>query len=115
MNNNIKLIVYAVSDLAAAKKLFGVFLNVQPYVDSAYYVGYKAGELEVGLTPKSPSQNASPPVVYTDTDDIRTSMKMLSDAGATVVQEPKDVGGGMTVVMVKDNDGNIFGLRQKSL
>ena len=39
-------------------------------------------------------------------------MKALVAAGATVVDEPKDVGGGKLVASVKDADGNVTGLVQ---
>jgi catechol 2,3-dioxygenase-like lactoylglutathione lyase family enzyme len=48
---DIKLIVYPVKDLEAAKTLYGKFLGAEPYADSPYYVGYKLGNLEVGLVP----------------------------------------------------------------
>lgn len=108
----IKLIVYSVKDLTAAKKLFGVFLGVEPYVDGAYYVGYHVGELEVGLDPNAQAQGFAAPIGYVDTADIRTSLKALVEAGAEVVVEPMDVGGGLLVARLKDADGNYLGLRQ---
>ena len=49
MNQGISLIVYPVKDLAKAKALFSQFLGVQPYVDGAYYVGYRVGDQEVRI------------------------------------------------------------------
>lgn len=43
MAQDVKLIVYPVKDLEAAKTLYGKFLGVEPYADGAYYVGYKLG------------------------------------------------------------------------
>ena len=40
MAHTIKLIVYPVKNIEAAKKLFSKFLGVDPYTDSPYYVGY---------------------------------------------------------------------------
>jgi len=107
MAQDIKLIVYPVKDLEAAKTLYGKFLGVEPYADGEYYVGYKLGNLEVGLDP-----NGQAVIAYVDVDDIKSYLQTLADAGATTQQEPKDVGGGLLIAQVKDADGNVLGLRQ---
>ena len=84
------------------------FLGTEPYVDSAYYVGYKLDDLEVGLDP-----NRKAVVSYIDVDDIEVSLKTLKDAGAVVVMDSKDVGGGLLVAQV-EVDGNVLGLRQQA-
>jgi predicted enzyme related to lactoylglutathione lyase len=110
----VQLIVYSVSDVVAAKKLFGSFLGVEPYVDGAYYVGYRVGELEVGLDPNGQAQGFMAPISYIDTEDIQRSLKALVEAGAEVVQDAIDVGGGLLVARLKDADGNFLGLRQSA-
>lgn len=107
MAQDINLIVYPVKDLAAAKTFYGTFLGVEPYVDGAYYVGYKLGNLEVGLDP-----NGQDVICYVDVDDINGYLQTLIDAGATTQQEPKDVGGGLLIAQVRDASGNVLGLRQ---
>lgn len=107
MAKPIKLIVFPVKDLAKAKTFYNKFLGLEPYVDGAYYVGYKVGELEVGLDPNG--QNV---VSYIDVDDIESSLKEFEAAGAERHMEAKNVGGGLLVAQVKDADGNILGLRQ---
>jgi predicted enzyme related to lactoylglutathione lyase len=107
MAQDVKLIVYPVKDLAVAKTFYGKFLGVEPYADGEYYVGYKLGNLEVGLDP-----NGQEVIAYIDTDDIKSELQALTGAGATTHQEPKDVGGGLLIAKVKDADGNTLGLRQ---
>lgn len=107
MAQDVNLIVYPVKDLKAAKTLYGKFLGVEPYVDGEYYVGYKLGNLEVGLDP-----NGQDVIGYIYVDDIKSHLQTLVDAGATIHQEPKDVGGGLLIAQVKDADGNVLGLRQ---
>ena len=51
-------------------------------------------------------------ISYIEVEDIKQNLKALVDAGATVHQEPKDVGGGMLIAQVKDANGNVLGLRQ---
>ncbi len=107
--SDIKVIIYPVKDFAAAKKLYSTFLGAEPYADSPYYVGYKVGDLEVGLA----HEPTTGPITYCDVDDIQTSLQALMGAGAKTVQAPTDVGGGLLIAKVKDADGNVIGLRQQ--
>jgi predicted enzyme related to lactoylglutathione lyase len=107
MANNIKLIVYPVKDIEKAKAFYEKFLGVKPYVDSPYYVGYKFGDLEIGLNPHS-NQG---PVVYRDVQDIKSSLQIMTEVGGEMVQDIKDVGG-LLIAQVKDADGNVIGFRQ---
>ncbi len=109
MARSIKLLVYPVKDLAAAKALYNRVLGVEPYADAPYYVGYRVDGQEIGLDPNARSQG---PIGYVEVSDIKASLQTLLDAGAQVHQEIRDVGGGMLVATVKDPDGNIVGLRQ---
>lgn len=111
MNTAIKLFVYTVHDLAASKSLFAKYLGVEPYVDGSYYVGFRMGDQEVGLVPNKQTQG---PVGYIDVPDIKTSLKTLTDAGAILVQDVRDVGGGLLVAELRDSSGNRLGLRQSS-
>jgi hypothetical protein len=45
-------------------------------------------------------------------DDINQAGDQLVAAGATVQQQPRNVGGGKLVASVKDADGNVTGLMQ---
>jgi len=58
MDKEIKLFVYPVKDLAKAKALFSQLLGVAPYMDEAYYVGFKVGDQEIGLDPNGHSRGA---------------------------------------------------------
>jgi predicted enzyme related to lactoylglutathione lyase len=110
MVQNIKLVVYPVKDIEKAKAFYGKFLGAEPYIASRYYVGYKVGELEVGLDPNSKLG----PIVYIDVKDIRSSLQALVKVGAEIIQDVKEVGGGLLIAQVKDADGNVVGLRQQS-
>jgi predicted enzyme related to lactoylglutathione lyase len=108
MANNIHLIVYPTKDVNKAKTFFNTYLGTEPYVDGDYYVGYKLDDKEVGIDP-----NGTAVISYIDTDDIEANLKTLQDAGAEVVMQPKDVGGGLLVAQAKIED-NVLGLRQKA-
>ena len=110
MAQNIKLIVYPVKDIEKAKAFYGKFLDSEPYIASPYYVGYRVGDLEVGLDPNSKVG----PIAYTDVKDIKSSLQSLIKVGTEIVQDVKEVGGGLLIAQVKDVDGNVVGLRQQS-
>ena len=108
-NNGIKTIVYPVADLAQARAIFSQLLGVKPYADSAYYVGYKVGDMDIGLDPNGHKEGMT---VYYGVADIKQSLQSLLDAGAKTLQEIKDVGGGRLIASVKDANGNIIGILQ---
>lgn len=108
---NVSLIVYTVADMAKAKQFFGELIGGDPYADTPRYVGYKSGEMEIGLVPGGDKTEPGG-LAYWTVSDIAASVKALEDAGGTVVQKIKDVGYGMLVANVKDPNGAIIGLRQ---
>ena len=110
MARDIKLLVFPVKDVEKAKAFYGKFLDVEPYVASAYYVGYRVGDQEVGLDPNSKVG----PIAYADVEDINSSLQAMTELGAEIVQDIKNVGGGLLIAQVKDVDGNVVGLRQQS-
>jgi predicted enzyme related to lactoylglutathione lyase len=112
MNQGIRLLVYPVKDITRAKTLYSKLLGREPYVDEAYYVGFRVGEQEIGLDPNGHSKDMTGPVGYWPVTDIKKSLQVLLDAGARVQQGVKDVGGGKLIASVKDADGNVTGLIQ---
>src|SRR5688572_4879010 len=107
MNKGIKTVIYPVKDITQAKKLFQKLLGVEPYSDQPYYVGFKIGDQDIGLVPNG--QNAGMTAYY-HVDDIKASLQILLDAGAEIIQDIKNVGGGRLIASAKDKDGNIIGL-----
>ncbi len=111
MNKGIVTMVYPVQDIAKAKAMFAKLLGVEPYADTAYYVGFKVGNQDIGLDPNGHKEGMTP---YYQVDNIQQAFQALRDAGAQVVQEIKDVGGGRRIASVRDANGNIIGLLQDS-
>jgi predicted enzyme related to lactoylglutathione lyase len=109
MNKGIKTILYPVKDMIAAKTMFAKFLGVDPYADQPYYVGFKIDDQDIGLVPNNPEAAVT---AFYHVDDIKSSLQILVDAGAAVIQDVKNVGGGRLIASVKDKDGNIIGLVQ---
>src|SRR5712692_6640947 len=100
MMQGIGVVVYPVKDIAQAKTLYSKILGVEPYVDAAYYVGFKVGDQEIGLDPNGHNQGMTGPVSYCYVDDIEKSLQLCVEAGAQVQQEVRDVGGGMLIAWV---------------
>ena len=109
MNHGIKTIVYPVTDLAQARATFHTLLGVEPYADSPYYVGFKLGDMDIGLDPNGHKAGTT---AYYAVDDITQHLQSLLDAGSQIVQAISDVGGGRLIASVRDASGNIIGLQQ---
>ena len=112
MTAGLKTIIYPVKDLAAAKAIFSTLLKVEPYADEPYYVGFKDAGQDVGLDPNGHAKGMTGPVPYWHVSDLRATLAELLDAGAELLQDTQDVGGGKLIAFVKDADGNLIGLTQ---
>jgi predicted enzyme related to lactoylglutathione lyase len=112
MSQGISLIVYPVADLAKATALYRELIGVDPYAESPYYVGFRVDGQEVGLDPNGHKKGMTGPLCYVPVEDIKTRLQELVDAGAEVVEDVHDVGGGKLIATFKDADGNITGLAQ---
>jgi predicted enzyme related to lactoylglutathione lyase len=109
MNKGIKIILYPVKDMTQAKTLFSNFLGVEPYADQPYYVGFKIDDQDIGLVPNNLEGGVA---AFYRVDDIKDSLQILVNAGATIIQDVKNVGGERLIASVKDKDSNIIGLVQ---
>jgi predicted enzyme related to lactoylglutathione lyase len=107
MSPRISSLVVPVSDLDAAKAVYGALLGT-PHTDTAYYVGYDVGGFEVSL---APGQDTGGPVAYADVDDLDGARETLLAAGATERVPPRQVGPEARVCVLADGDGNPIGLR----
>jgi predicted enzyme related to lactoylglutathione lyase len=109
MNKGVKTILYPVKDMTQAKTVFSKFLEVEPYADQPYYVGFKINDQDIGLVPNNPEAGVT---AFYHVDDIKNSLQILIDAGAEIIQDIKNVGGGRLIASAKDIDGNIIGFVQ---
>jgi len=110
--NAVCLIVYPASDVPRATKLFTAWLGTEPYAESGYYVGFKTGDVEIGLVPAAAQPGISGALAYVDVSDINGALATLLAAGAEKVKDVTDVANGLLVAIVKDPDGTPIGLRQ---
>ncbi len=108
----IKTVLHPVSDLAKAKAMYAALLGIAPQTDGSYYVGFDTAGQHIGLVPGGGPQGMSAPVTYWHVPDIEAKLAEVTAAGATVKEDPHDVGGGRLVATVADPDGNVLGLLQ---
>jgi predicted enzyme related to lactoylglutathione lyase len=109
MNKGIKTVLYPVKDIAQATTVFRKLLEVEPYANQPYYVGFKVNDQDIGLVPNNPEAGVT---AFFHVDDIKKSLQILLDGDAQIIQDVKNVGGERLIASVKDKDGNIIGLVQ---
>lgn len=113
MIHGIRVWVIPVTDLAGARSLYRAALGVEPYADQPYYVGFRVGDIEIGLDPNGHARGMTGPLGYLLVDDIRGYLQAFTGAGAQVRADVTDVGGGKLIATVADVDGNAIGLTQE--
>ena len=112
MPTQFKIVLYPVKDVDKAKGLFTALFDADPHVESPYDVGFAVDGAEIGLIPDGHNQGMTGPVPFFDVEDMSATLAALRAAGARVVQDPTDVGGGLLVAKIIDADGNDVGVRQ---
>jgi predicted enzyme related to lactoylglutathione lyase len=109
MIQGLRTVIYHVSDLTKAKAWYSQVLELQPYFDQPFYVGYSVGGFELGLVPDGkPGPGGT--VAYWGVPDAAAAVKRLEALGASVREPLQDVGDGIRVAAVADPFGNTFGL-----
>lgn len=108
----IKIVLHPVSDLGKAKDVYSALLGIEPQADSPYYVGYDVAGQHIGLVPNQGPEGMKAPVAYWSVADIEKKLAEVTSAGATVLEPPREVGGGRLVASFADLDGNVLGIVQ---
>lgn len=102
---NFQTVLLPTNDLAASRDLYIKLLGTQPSADSDYYVGFDVDGQHIGLVP-----GAQAVVPHLHVADMEAATQLITDAGGTVVDAPKAVGGTRRVAVVRDASGAQFGL-----
>jgi predicted enzyme related to lactoylglutathione lyase len=110
MTSGVNTIVIPVKDTAGSKAIYAALLGVAPHTDQPYYVGFNAAGQEIGLDPNGQAGGMTMPVPFWQVDDIAAAIARLETAGAEVHEPTREVGGGRTIAIVRDADGNLIGL-----
>jgi predicted enzyme related to lactoylglutathione lyase len=111
MFKKLRTIIYHVPDLAAAKAWYTGLTGIEPYFDEVFYVGFDINGCELGLHPQEEAfTGGNQTVCHWAVDQIEACVKKLAEAGATIVSDTTEVGGGIKVATVLDPWGNAVGL-----
>jgi predicted enzyme related to lactoylglutathione lyase len=109
----LRTVVYEVADLERAKAWYRSVLEIDPYFDQPFYVGFNVGGFELGLHPADdPSR---PPglggaAAYWGVASMAAVWPRLLALGAEPIAPAQDVGEGIQVAIVKDPFGNLLGV-----
>jgi len=101
--------IYPTNDLVAAKHWYAQVLDLQPYFDEPFYVGFNVGGFELGLVPDGQPGVTGPQPLW-GVSDASQAFARLIELGANVLDPVTDVGGGIKVGAVTDPFGNRFGI-----
>jgi predicted enzyme related to lactoylglutathione lyase len=106
--------VYQVQDLAKAKAWYTSALEMEPYFDEAFYVGFNVAGYELGLVPTEGAnlKRAASGIAYWGVPDAHAAFQRLLDLGATAFEPVTDVGEGILIGALEDPFGNILGVIQ---
>ncbi len=108
----LRTVIYKVPDLARAKAWYSTTLEIEPYFDEPFYVGFNVGGFELGLDPDITNQQPGPggSLAYWVVKDLKGALAQLVARGVTVRNPLQDVGGGILVAAIDDPFGNRIGL-----
>jgi predicted enzyme related to lactoylglutathione lyase len=107
----LRTVAYKVKDLKKATEWYTKAFEKEPYFDEPFYVGFNIGGYELGLMPEEEDGEKSDNILtYWGVEDIQKSFQHFIECGATVHEQPNNVGGELMVASVKDPWGNIIGL-----
>lgn len=108
----LRTVIYKVADLARAKAWYSETLNISPYFDEPFYVGFNVGGFELGLDPdlekQGPGRGGA--LAYWGVSDLRSMLAALEARGVRVQDPLQEVGEGILVAAVSDPFGNTVGL-----
>lgn len=112
MFRGLRTAIYHVVDIDRAKDWYGAVLDIRPYFDEPFYVGFDVGGFELGLQPEEPGglRASTGVIAYWGVDDASAAFERLLELGATVHSGVRDVGGDIRVATVFDPYGNVFGI-----
>lgn len=107
----LRTLIFQVPDVHVARDWYQNLLGYAAYFDQPFYVGFNVGGYELGLVPEDgPVTRGDTVFAYWGVEDVAASLKSLVERGATVFEEPQDVGGGIITASLKDPWGNLFGI-----
>ncbi len=111
MFQGLRTVIYHVDDLEKAKTWYSEALDVKPYFDQPFYVGFNVGGFELGLDPDiSGITKGNNAIAYWGVKDASATHKRMLELGAKEHTGITDVGEGIRVAVVTDPFDNVIGI-----
>jgi lactoylglutathione lyase len=103
---------YTARDITAAREWYRKVLEIDPYFDEPFYVGFNVGGFELGITPDEHAMHgrAEAGIAYWGVANAAAAYARLIELGATDHEPVQDVGGDIRVGSVRDPFGNLLGV-----
>ena len=101
--------IYPAPDLTAAKKWYSEMLEIKPYFDQPFYVGFAVGGFELGLIPNAMPSTSGPQPLW-GVANAELAFSRLIELGAIELEPVTDVGDNIKVAAVQDPFGNRLGI-----
>ena len=102
--------IYHTPDITAGKQWYTRVLDIAPYFDQPFYVGFNVGGFELGLSPDAGPDGRCSVGAYWGVKDIVAAHARLLELGAAPRTEIQVVGEGIRVADVLDPWGNVVGI-----
>lgn len=109
MTRGLKAAIYFVDDLAKAKDWYSKALEIKPYFDKSYYVGFDIDGFELGLEPGKVSRGNNL-IAYWGVEDVEKELERLVNLGAKENRGLQVVNQDVKIASVIDPFGNILGI-----
>ena len=104
----LRTVIYPAPDLEAAKTWWTQVLDIEPYFDEPFYVGYTVAGYELGLLPDADPADGA--LTYWAVDDVASSVLEAVALGAVEHTPVSDVGDGIMTATVRTPQGSVLGL-----
>lgn len=107
----LRTVIYPAPDLPSAKAWFTALLEIEPYFDQPFYVGYQVAGYELALDPDADPDAA--PITYWGVPNADVALAKLRAAGAEPDGEVQDVGDDIRTARFRlptTAGGSIFGV-----
>ena len=104
--------IYMVSDIVKGTEWYSKAFNTKPYFNEPFYVGFNICGYELGLQAEERDVDSKTENVfsYWGVDDIHETYQYLLNLGATIHEEPNNVGDDIMVASLYDPWNNIIGI-----
>lgn len=111
MIQGLRTVIYQVDDLQRAKDWYSSVLDIKPYFDEPFYVGFNVGGYELGLDPNGEEvTKGNNAIAYWGVRDAAASYEQMLELEAMEHTGVTDVGEGIRLATVTDPFGNLIGI-----